>query len=103
MLKKIPVPARPGMFIQEFCGDWMSHPFWRAQFKLKPATAICGVSSSRASSTSISTPIAGSTMGGGGGGRGQAAVEQEIVAARGRTRADAGVGAEEMSRARKVP
>ncbi|MCK6392289.1 MAG: HD-GYP domain-containing protein [Zoogloea sp.] len=23
------------MFIQELCGDWMSHPFWRAQFVLK--------------------------------------------------------------------
>lgn len=36
MLKKIPVARlRPGMFIQELCGDWMSHPFWRAQFILK--------------------------------------------------------------------
>lgn len=36
MLKKIPVSRlKPGMFIQEMCGDWMSHPFWRAQFKLK--------------------------------------------------------------------
>ncbi|HQX06243.1 MAG TPA: HD-GYP domain-containing protein [Zoogloea sp.] len=36
MLKKIPVTRlRPGMFIQELCGDWMSHPFWRAQFVLK--------------------------------------------------------------------
>ena len=35
MLKKIPVSRlRPGMFVQELCGDWMSHPFWRAQFKL---------------------------------------------------------------------
>jgi HD-GYP domain-containing protein (c-di-GMP phosphodiesterase class II) len=36
MLKKIPVGRlRPGMFIHEMCGDWMSHPFWRAQFLLK--------------------------------------------------------------------
>ena len=36
MLKKIPVARlRPGMFIHELCGDWMSHPFWRAQFILK--------------------------------------------------------------------
>jgi hypothetical protein len=36
MLKKIPVTRlRPGMFVHELCGDWMSHPFWRAQFKLK--------------------------------------------------------------------
>ena len=36
MLKKIPVARlQPGMFVQELCGDWMSHPFWRAQFLLK--------------------------------------------------------------------
>lgn len=36
MLKKIPVTRlRPGMFVHELCGDWMSHPFWRAQFVLK--------------------------------------------------------------------
>ncbi|WP_374260463.1 HD-GYP domain-containing protein [Zoogloea sp.] len=35
MLKKIPVARlKPGMFIHELCGDWMSHPFWRAKFKL---------------------------------------------------------------------
>ncbi|MDY0012082.1 MAG: HD-GYP domain-containing protein [Rhodocyclaceae bacterium] len=36
MLKKIPVSRlRPGMYIHEMCGDWMSHPFWRSQFLLK--------------------------------------------------------------------
>ena len=36
MLKKIPVARlKPGMFVHELCGDWMSHPFWRAKFKLK--------------------------------------------------------------------
>ncbi|HMV18694.1 MAG TPA: HD-GYP domain-containing protein [Zoogloea sp.] len=35
MLKKIPVERlRAGMFIHELCGDWMSHPFWRARFRL---------------------------------------------------------------------
>ena len=35
MLKKIPVERlKAGMFIHELCGDWMSHPFWRARFKL---------------------------------------------------------------------
>ena len=35
MLKKIAVARlRPGMFIHEFCGDWMSHPFWRSRFRL---------------------------------------------------------------------
>lgn len=36
MLKKISVSRlKPGMFVHELCGDWMSHPFWRAQFVLK--------------------------------------------------------------------
>ncbi|WP_374479809.1 HD-GYP domain-containing protein [Zoogloea sp.] len=36
MLKKISVSRlKPGMFVHELCGDWMSHPFWRAQFLLK--------------------------------------------------------------------
>lgn len=38
MLKKISVSRlKPGMFVHELCGDWMSHPFWRAQFLLKGA------------------------------------------------------------------
>ncbi|HNH34854.1 MAG TPA: HD-GYP domain-containing protein [Rhodocyclaceae bacterium] len=36
MLKKIPVEkVRVGMYIQEFCGSWMDHPFWRGSFVLK--------------------------------------------------------------------
>ncbi|MBS0355191.1 MAG: HD-GYP domain-containing protein [Proteobacteria bacterium] len=36
MLKKISVSRlKAGMFVHELCGDWMSHPFWRAQFLLK--------------------------------------------------------------------
>lgn len=35
MLKRITVAQlRPGMFIQELCGSWMEHPFWRSSFKL---------------------------------------------------------------------
>ena len=35
-LKKIPVEkVRVGMYIQEFCGSWMDHPFWRGSFVLK--------------------------------------------------------------------
>lgn len=34
MLKKILVSQlRPGMYVQELCGDWMSHPFWRGRFR----------------------------------------------------------------------
>ncbi|MBL8489405.1 MAG: HD-GYP domain-containing protein [Rhodocyclaceae bacterium] len=36
MLKKIPVEkVRLGMYIHEFCGSWMDHPFWRGSFVLK--------------------------------------------------------------------
>jgi putative nucleotidyltransferase with HDIG domain len=35
MLKRIHVKhLRPGMFVHEFCGSWMDHPFWRTQFLL---------------------------------------------------------------------
>jgi putative nucleotidyltransferase with HDIG domain len=36
MLKKIKVDQLVmGMFIKEFCGSWMEHPFWRTRFLLK--------------------------------------------------------------------
>lgn len=35
MLKKINVnDARLGMYLQEICGSWMQHPFWKQSFKL---------------------------------------------------------------------
>ncbi len=35
MLKKIHVnDIRLGMYIQELCGSWMDHPFWKKSFKL---------------------------------------------------------------------
>ena len=35
MLKKIHVrDIRIGMFIQELCGSWMDHPFWKKSFEL---------------------------------------------------------------------
>ncbi len=36
MLKRIPVSdVCIGMFIQELCGSWMDHPFWKTRFLLK--------------------------------------------------------------------
>ena len=36
MLKRIAVEQLvPGMHIQELCGSWMEHPFWRTSFMLK--------------------------------------------------------------------
>jgi len=35
MLKRIGVShLRNGMFIHEFCGSWLNHPFWRSNFLL---------------------------------------------------------------------
>ncbi len=35
MLKKIHIDQlRKGMYIQELCGSWMEHPFWRSSFLL---------------------------------------------------------------------
>ena len=35
MLKRINVEyLQTGMFLQELCGSWMEHPFWRSSFKL---------------------------------------------------------------------
>ncbi|MBX9713288.1 MAG: DUF3391 domain-containing protein, partial [Pseudomonadaceae bacterium] len=35
MLKRIPVTdACVGMFVQELCGSWMDHPFWKSRFLL---------------------------------------------------------------------
>ena len=36
MLKCIAVAdVRVGMYIHEFCGAWMDHPFWKSKFLLK--------------------------------------------------------------------
>ncbi len=49
MLKKITVGQLTlGMHIQEFCGSWMDHPFWRENFVLKEAADLkaiqtCGI------------------------------------------------------------
>ncbi|WP_374243178.1 HD-GYP domain-containing protein [Zoogloea sp.] len=105
MLKKIPVARlRPGMFIHEFCGDWMSHPFWRSRFLLEAEADLRRIVESGIAHVYIDT------------GRGlddqdavpavevQAALEDEIRAAMA-TADDAPVRAsvqEEMQRARKV-
>ena len=47
MLKRIPVQQlRLGMYIHEFCGSWMEHPFWRGAFLLddpKDLKIICTI------------------------------------------------------------
>lgn len=35
MLKRIQTKdLHLGMYVQEFCGSWMDHPFWKAKFLL---------------------------------------------------------------------
>lgn len=49
MLKRIHVSdLRVDMYIQELCGSWMEHPFWRSSFKLRDPEDIqriveCGI------------------------------------------------------------
>jgi putative nucleotidyltransferase with HDIG domain len=41
MLKRIDVAhVKLGMFIQEFCGSWLEHPFWRSHFLLSDANDL---------------------------------------------------------------
>lgn len=50
MLKKIKVKdLKLGMYLQEICGSWMDHPFWKKSFELTEAQdlktlAECGIS-----------------------------------------------------------
>jgi putative nucleotidyltransferase with HDIG domain len=41
LLKRISTTdLRVGMFVDEFCGSWMDHPFWRARFVVKSETEL---------------------------------------------------------------
>ncbi len=41
MLKRVSVQQlQLGMYLREFCGSWMDHPFWRTSFVLKDAKDI---------------------------------------------------------------
>ena len=47
MLKKIRVDQlQPGMYIKEFCGSWMEHPFWRTSFVLDDPKDIATIQAS---------------------------------------------------------
>ncbi len=105
MLKKIPVSRlKPGMFIQEMCGDWMSHPFWRAQFKLKDSSDLRRIVESGIQHVYIDTDkgiddsdaVAAEDV--------KQAVEQEIIAALSVPEAQhvRATVHEELARARKV-
>jgi hypothetical protein len=47
MLKKISVKQlTTGMYLKEFCGSWMEHPFWRTSFVLKDPKDVQAVMAS---------------------------------------------------------
>ena len=47
MLKRISSSdLRVGMFVEEFCGSWMDHPFWRARFAINEAADLQKILSS---------------------------------------------------------
>lgn len=47
MRKKIDVrQLRPGMYVDGWCGAWMSHPFWRTRFLLADEAELAEVRAS---------------------------------------------------------
>lgn len=47
MLKKVRVDQiRIGMHVHEFCGSWMSHPFWRSKFSLREESDLLRIRNS---------------------------------------------------------
>ncbi|WP_300320939.1 DUF3391 domain-containing protein [Accumulibacter sp.] len=47
MLKRISVEQlRVGMYLKEFCGSWMEHPFWRSSFVIADPKDIDSIRSS---------------------------------------------------------
>ena len=46
MLKRISIQHLTlGMYLHEFCGSWMDHPFWRAKFVLKDPKDLARIQS----------------------------------------------------------
>ncbi|MBT0569276.1 HD-GYP domain-containing protein [Curvibacter sp. CHRR-16] len=56
MRKKITTnQLRLGMYIQEFCGSWMDHPFWRSAFVLNASKDLQAIVDSRITEVWIDT------------------------------------------------
>ena len=44
MLKRIQIQHLTlGMYLHEFCGSWMEHPFWKAKFLLTDAKDLARI------------------------------------------------------------
>ncbi len=55
-LKRISVKhLRVGMFLQEPCGSWMDHPFWRTKFKIEDPNDVVTLQSSSVTEVWIDT------------------------------------------------
>lgn len=55
-LKRISVKhLRVGMFLQELCGSWMDHPFWRTKFRIDDPQDIVTLQSSSVTEVWIDT------------------------------------------------
>jgi putative nucleotidyltransferase with HDIG domain len=64
MLKKIAIAdLRVGMYIHEFCGGWMDHPFWRSKFAVKDAADLVKVRESGVTELWIDTDKGGDVPG----------------------------------------
>jgi putative nucleotidyltransferase with HDIG domain len=56
MLKRVRVSdLRLGMFVQEFCGSWLDHPFWRSSFELIDPQDLVRIRASRVREAVIDT------------------------------------------------
>lgn len=56
MIKRIRVAdLHLGMFVQEFCGSWLDHPFWRNSFELTDAKDLVRIRASRTQEVIIDT------------------------------------------------
>lgn len=75
MLKRIPTEQlRPGMYLQELCGSWMEHPFWRTRFLLNNPEDIRRIADSGIREVWIDVSRGGDVEGG----RSEAEVRDEV-------------------------
>ncbi len=88
MLKRIQTrQLRLGMYVQELCASWMSHPFWRGSFVLRDPEDIQRILDCGVAEAWIDTDKGLDVEGG----RSEAEAEAEIDVALTRAGADAGV------------
>lgn len=79
MIKKISTrELRIGMFVHEFCGSWMDHPFWRARFKVRTEAELQRIVSGGISELWIDTAKGLDAEGPAGAGVDRAEVDAEV-------------------------